>query len=116
MKYCKNCGAELADDAVVCTGCGTQLTEEQQPLKKNVMAIVGFVLSLVALFVNLYAIPAVVGLVLSIVGLVQIKKGGYMNKKLAIAGIVLSAIAIFWDIMYYAFIGPMITELLNSIM
>ena len=26
MKYCSNCGKELIDEAVVCTGCGVQQT------------------------------------------------------------------------------------------
>ena len=29
MKFCPNCGAELADDAVFCGACGTQLNVER---------------------------------------------------------------------------------------
>ena len=123
MKYCKHCGAELSDEAAVCSKCGCSVASEygevQEPLKKNKLAIAGFVLSLVSLVLNLYAIPAVIGLVLSIVGLVQIKKGGYNNKGLAVAGIIISAVAIVWDVLYYAVIGPVIgqlfEELFNSI-
>ena len=115
MKYCKTCGAELVDEAVVCPKCGVATSEIQAPLKSNPMAITGFVLSLVAMFINLWAIPAILGLVMSIVGLVQIKKGGFKNRGLAIAGIVLGAIALVWDIMYYAFIQSFLNEWLNSI-
>ena len=34
MKYCPNCGAQLPDDAVFCSGCGTRLgapPQYQQP-------------------------------------------------------------------------------------
>ena len=116
MKYCKTCGAELVDDAVVCPKCGVATEVQAVELKKNKYAIAGFVLALVALFINLYTIPAILGLVFSIMGLIQIKKGGYKNRGLAIAGIVLAAIALVWDILYYAVIGPMMQELLNNIM
>ena len=116
MKYCRTCGAELVDEAVVCPKCGVAVGEIQEPQKKNSMAIAGFVLSLVALFINLYCIPAVAGLVLSIVGLIQISKGGYKNKNLAIAGIVISVIALAWDILYYAVIGPAIQEALDELL
>ncbi len=29
MKYCKNCGAQMSDDAKFCTKCGFQVVEEQ---------------------------------------------------------------------------------------
>lgn len=32
MKYCRNCGAEVADEAVICVKCGCSLTGET-PLK-----------------------------------------------------------------------------------
>lgn len=114
MKYCKFCGAELLDESVICPRCGNNVAEGPVALKKNAMAIAGFVLGLVAMFINAYAIPAVIGLVLSIVGFVQIKKGGYRNRGLAIAGIVLCAIAIFWDIIYYAAVEPLMEEMLNN--
>ena len=31
MKYCNNCGKELADNAVFCSGCGTKYEAPQQP-------------------------------------------------------------------------------------
>lgn len=117
MKYCAHCGAELLDEAVICPkcGCSTDANSEMvREMNKNVFAIAGFVLSLVAMFINMYAVPAVIGLVLSIIGLIQINKGGYKNKGLAIAGIVLGAIALVYDIVYYTVLLPIIEELLNS--
>lgn len=119
MKYCKYCGAELADDANVCSKCGHALVGDNgeiQELKKNKMAIAGFVLAIVSMVVNLYTIPAILGLVFSIVGLVQIKKGGFKNKGLAIAGLIISIVALVWDILYYAVIGPAMSAWLESIM
>lgn len=116
MKYCKRCGAELVDDAVICPKCGVATGDvQQEQLKKNAYAIAGFVLSLVSLFVTLYAIPAVLGLVFSIIGLIQINKGGYKNKGLAIAGIIISAVSLVYAILYIAVIGPKLQELLDQI-
>jgi len=28
MKYCRNCGKEMADDAVICTSCGVPVSEK----------------------------------------------------------------------------------------
>lgn len=63
MKYCKSCGKELADDAVLCTGCGCATDEfyAQQPTAKksgemSTMALLGFIFS----FLN-----CIVGLILS---------------------------------------------------
>ena len=33
MKYCRNCGKEMADDAVICTSCGVPVDEKLY--KKN---------------------------------------------------------------------------------
>ena len=115
MKYCRSCGAELLDEAVVCPKCGVAV-DEIKPLKKNNFAIAGFVLSLVSLFVTLYTVPAILGLVFSIIGLAQIKKGGYKNKKLAVAGIVLAAIALVWDVLYYAVYEPILLPWLEGLL
>lgn len=94
MKYCRNCGNELDDNAFVCPKCGVrtdgyvppqQPQYQPQPASQpvNGLAIAGFVVSFFF---------SVVGLILSIIGL---KKSQTMNdsgKGFAIAGIVLGAI------------------------
>ena len=70
----------------------------QQELKPNGMALAGFILA--------FFFPYV-GIILAIVGLVRCKKG-YNRKGLAIAGIILSALSIFMNIISYVFILPMI--------
>lgn len=87
MKYCKNCGKELDDNAYVCPNCGVKVEEDAPVVEEhrtNGLAIAGFVLS--------FFIP-LVGLILSIVGLVKVKVY-HSGKGLAIAGIVLSVV--FW--------------------
>lgn len=91
MKYCPNCGKELADMAVMCPGCGVMLnntpaTKEQQPGKSSPAAIILGILGFI--FAWLFAL---IGHVLSIIGIVlgakEIKRSG---KAL---GLVLSIVA-----------------------
>lgn len=35
MKYCQNCGAEVNDNAVVCTSCGCAVSSETKSNEKN---------------------------------------------------------------------------------
>lgn len=72
------------------------------PADNSGVSIAGFVCGLVALIlsfipcINWFAFfPAIAGLICSIIGLVTAKKAG-KKKGLAIAGLILSAIAIIW--------------------
>ncbi len=87
--YCKFCGKEIADEAVMCPHCGSMLTARPTPppaaAESNWMAIVGFILS--------FFIP-IAGLVLSIFGKNRAREMGGTGETLAKAGIVISAILI----------------------
>ena len=105
--FCKNCGKEIDDKATVCIHCGVPTPNAQQqtqvvaPAPNNGMAIAGFVCSF-------FSFLAVIGLILSIVGLQRSKTPEYngKGKGLAIAGIVLSCITIFyWIIIIVACTG-----------
>ncbi len=72
---------------------------QNQPAKKeeNLFASLGFALGFTALlFLNTYAIPAVLGLILSFIGLAQIKRKGEEGRGFAIWGIVFSLLSIIW--------------------
>lgn len=105
--FCKNCGKEIDDNAVICPDCGVptdKFKTEAAPAdgqaavqKTNVFAIIGFVLSLVAfafIFIQVvvFWILAIAALTLSILGLVWSAKKGWNLKGLAIAGVVISAV------------------------
>ena len=95
--FCKNCGKDIDDNAVVCPHCGvaTKSTEVQpQASGSNGLAIAGFVLSLLGF--NLIA------LILSIVGLNKAKKLGGTGKGFAIAGIIISAVSMVIFIIVFA--------------
>ncbi len=50
MKYCEKCGKEIADNVMICPGCGNDIQQKYlmqqtiiQPPKINGMAIAGFI-------------------------------------------------------------------------
>ena len=43
MKYCQNCGAEINDNAVVCTKCGCSTTQTNQVAEVDDTVSVGLV-------------------------------------------------------------------------
>ena len=83
--FCKNCGKEINDNAVVCPFCGVATGKgpvSGSGSKTNGMAIAGFVL---AFFFSL------LGLIFSVIGLRKSDECG-SGRGLAIAGIVLSIV------------------------
>lgn len=78
MKYCSKCGAELDDDAVVCTKCGCQAQAEinkQEPKALGILAII------------FGALGGLLGLILGIVGICICKEP--VNKRNCIIGMCL---------------------------
>ena len=123
--FCKYCGQEIDDNAVICPKCGRVLDKDgipgqqnygqnygqkqqvyRQPAsqKTNTLALVGFILS--------FFVP-IVGLILSIIGKKQIKETGEGGNGLATAGIIISAIDLGFSllsvIIYIAIYGSLMT-------
>lgn len=108
--YCKNCGSEVHEEAVVCTKCGVLLKEinntKSSNESENTFGLIGFILS--------FFIP-VVGLILSIIGYKKARDGDAKYKSLALAGIIISAVSIglyvlfiiIWFIMFFAILSSM---------
>ena len=95
MKYCKNCGAEISDEALACPQCG----QPAEKGKQNVLGIVGLILALINIalsFTSIPYLPFVVwlgGLICSCIGISQAKKKN-QKKGCAVAGLVLSLLGI----------------------
>ena len=88
--YCKNCGNEINEQAVVCIHCGCAVEQQKpqntEPSKTNVLAIVGFIMS--------FFMP-LAGLICSLIGFKNADKEYNGNcKGLALAGTILSAISL----------------------
>lgn len=115
MKYCSYCGKEIAEKAVVCIHCGAAVMQDNpikvsdkpvvmtntnvQSIKTNALCVVGFIMSF---FVG------IVGLILSCIGLTQAKNNKENGTGLAIAGIVLSCLAIIFHIWLFIVLTPYI--------
>ena len=88
--FCKNCGQELNEQAVICPHCGVATDNYAKttavPEQKNTLALVGFILSF---FVSL------AGLIVSIIAYKNAKKPEFNGdgKSFALAGIIISAVS-----------------------
>lgn len=80
--FCKNCGKEISDGAVVCPYCGVQVGNFAEK-KTNTLAVVGFVFA--------FIFP-IVGLICSIIARKKCREEGLEGDELALAGIIISAV------------------------
>lgn len=80
--YCKNCGKEIEDKAVICVYCGVKTGNDSASLT-NTMAIIGLICSFVL---------APLGLVFGILGLRFANRNGGCGKGMSIAAITVSVI------------------------
>ena len=111
MKYCKNCGAQLADDDDYCYFCGKPLEEEEKkepPVFQdhsyyedktmynrettNIPATLGLVFSFIS---------PIVGLIISIIGLNRSRRLNGLGRGQAIAGIIISIVSMIVSIAIY---------------
>lgn len=88
--FCKNCGNQVHDQAVVCPNCGTQVREIQTKSQnsggnENVVGLIGFILS--------FFIP-IAGLICSIIGYKKARDEGAKYKSLSLAGIIICSVII----------------------
>lgn len=92
--FCRNCGSNISDDAVICPHCGVPVNSQgvkpvansQSSQDGNAVAIVGFVMSFCV---------ALAGLICSIIGYRKAVNEGAPHKGLALAGIIISAVNMF---------------------
>lgn len=102
--FCKYCGREIADLAVVCPYCGVPTQEYVPEEQKNPAATAGFVL---AFFFN------ILSLILCIIGLKKSAELDGKGRSLAIAGIVLDVLSILFTVAIIVVIitmGPLLSE------
>lgn len=92
--YCKYCGKEINDKAVMCVHCGRMLSgsfstgSTQRVYGDKHMSISGFVLSLITLIIPLFCLP---GFIVSTVQFSKAKKIGQFNN-FALGGLIFSAL------------------------
>ncbi|MDE7084798.1 MAG: zinc ribbon domain-containing protein [Clostridia bacterium] len=102
--FCKNCGREISDNAVVCPNCGVQVKAMSNSSNgENTIAIVGFVFSFLI---------ALVGLICSIMGYKKAVNEGAPYKGLALAGIIISIISMVFGFILTIIYGAAIAAVL----
>ena len=111
--YCKKCGQQLDDHATACYNCGAPTdtkNSQSQPVEgarpTNAVAIVGFVMS--------FLVP-IVGLICSIIGMRKANKEGLGQRKLAIAGLVISIVSMVFNLIIYSLFGDVIYQYIYQI-
>lgn len=103
MKFCRNCGREVREEAVVCIHCGCSIPQPAQFKKEeentDMMAILAFVFSIVF---------PVVGLILSIIARKKLKDSAdKTSKNFALAGLIISIVSLALTalaVMFYVFV------------
>ncbi len=90
--YCKNCGNNIDDNAVICPKCGVATGKSAiDQNKTNTLAIVGFVLSFLV---------SIAGLICSVIARKQCRESGEKGMGLATAGMVISIIGLVFEVIY----------------
>ncbi len=119
--FCKNCGQQLDDNAVVCPHCGVatdnfKAAPAQQSAPVNGYAIAGLVLGLIGFFGGgyLFCIVPLLGVIFSGIGLKKSKETG-SGHGIAVGGLVVSIISLVFWIFIWAFAGGiLIAALINA--
>ena len=118
--YCKHCGHEVNEKAIICPNCGIatdNYTAVSKPAasqtKFNGLALAGMICAIAGIIGGDYLIclPSLVGLILSIVGMVKVKeyKSGF---GFALTGIIVGAISLLiWSIVWI-FLGALWFDIL----
>lgn len=99
-KYCGNCGAELNEGQDVCIKCGKKVNNEEVTavVKQNTVAVTGFVISMISLFINFFGLVGLAGAITSLVGLLKVNKTKEKGKGLAIVGLIIGIISVIYGI------------------
>ena len=108
--YCKTCGKEINDNAVICPHCGCSTKHEPDGIKSdsadknNLMSLLGFILSLVSFVLYFLVVVSIIGLIFSIIGLIQCNQRGERLKGLAITGIILSSVSVIFMVLMFTLV------------
>jgi len=103
-KFCVNCGKELKETQDLCLTCGAIVNKEKfgNDRKFNKFSVIGFALSLIAIFTFFIPFSFVLGvtaLILSIIGLLK-SVGSGSGKGFSISGIVVSVISLIVSVIF----------------
>jgi hypothetical protein len=119
MAFCSNCGAKIEEGVEFCSSCGKPINslpnESVAPLsqdqsaevskKLNTMALIGFLLGLISLFLlSFFGIVGIVACVCSGIGLGEFNSATENNKWMAVLGILLGIFSIILTVIIHLFL------------
>lgn len=109
---CRKCGKEIPEDVIFCGYCGNKTDNVvEKSNETNLSALIGFILSIISLFLNFWGVVGLASIMLSVTGLDEAKECGGNGKGLAIAGTVIGSISAafgLYSILVMALIGGLI--------
>ena len=108
--YCKNCGKQIDDRAVICPHCGVPVeTEKVKPATPG-LCVAGFVISILSIWFGIiFCIPPILAIALSALGNRKAKKNGF-HSNLGTAGLVIGILTtVFWGLLFLSLIIVMAT-------
>ena len=108
--YCKNCGKQIDDRAVICPHCGVPAeTEKVKPATPG-LCVAGFVISILSIWFGIiFCIPPILAIALSAQGNRKAKKNGF-HSNLGTAGLVIGILTtVFWGLFFLSLIIVMAT-------
>lgn len=118
--FCKSCGERIETNVSFCPHCGyptnsNMLTNvpKKEKRQRNVMCIVGFVVSFIGLFLDFLGLMGIIGVVLSIVGLVQANRNNEKGKVMATFGILFGVFIIIYRVISLLVLQDSIAGLLD---
>lgn len=113
--YCSRCGKEFSEGTQFCPYCGQSAVAVPSSYpnanegRYNVCAIVGFVLSLVSLFLSFGGVLPLAALIVSAVGIKQTKERNEKGSGHAIAGVVIGAVCLIFALIITIFFGSLLS-------
>ena len=104
--YCKNCGKQIDDRAVICPHCGVPAVKPATPG----LCVAGFVISILSIWFGIiFCIPPILAIALSALGNRKAKKNGFQSN-LGTAGLVIGILTtVFWGLFFLSLIIVMAT-------
>ena len=103
--YCKQCGNLIDVQSKFCPYCGKECVDAPSSSNPkqlechsstNVLAIVGFVISLISLLLNFWGLVGIAAVIVSVLGLLKAEKYNGNGKTMAIIGTVIGGASVFY--------------------
>ena len=114
---CRECGKEFSDQAIACPNCACPVNiyysqREREYESTNPIAITGFVLSFVSIFIHMFwGVIGICGTIFSIIGIIITFTKKKKGKVLAILGLIMGIVGTALGVTFWNRIGDIIPSI-----